>query len=140
MKREPRHLPLPPTDILTLLVSTAAVFFTLAFGGKLLEGYRLQRHNAMLRAEIGGREEQQKQLQQRLDYVQTPAYVEKVAREQYKWVRAGENLVITIFRRRPVVEPTPTPPAGPTTGTTVTQAVSHWPEWWNLLAGRAPNP
>jgi hypothetical protein len=123
-----------------LLVSTAAVFFTLAFGGKLLEGYRLQRHNAMLRAGIGGREEQQKQLQQRLDYVQTPAYVEKVAREQYKWVRAGENLVITIFRRRPVVEPTPNPPAGPTTGTTVTQAVSHWPEWWNLLAGRAPNP
>lgn len=54
MKREPRHLPLPPTDILTLLVSTAAVFFTLAFGGKLLEGYRLQRHNAMLRAGIGG--------------------------------------------------------------------------------------
>jgi cell division protein FtsB len=138
MKGEPRHLPLPPTDILTVLVSTAAVFFTLAFGGKLLEGYRLQRHNAMLSAEIEAREEQQEQLEQRLDYVQTPAYVEKVAREQYKWVRAGENLVITILRSRPVVAPTPAPPAGPTTEKP-TAAVSHWPEWWNLLAGRAPS-
>jgi cell division protein FtsB len=138
MKSEPRHLPLPPTDILTVLVSTAAVFFTLAFGGKLLEGYRLQRHNAMLSAEIEVREEQQEQLEQRLDYVQTPAYVEKVAREQYKWVRAGENLVITILRSRPVVAPTPAPPAGPTTEKT-TATVSHWPEWWNLLAGTAPS-
>jgi cell division protein FtsB len=140
MKRESRRLPLPPADILTVLVSTAAVFFALAFGGKLLEGYRLQRHNATLRAEIGMREEQQEQLQQRLDYVQTPAYVEQVAREQYKWVRAGENLVVTIFRHRPAVEPTPVPPTGSPVGTTVTQAASHWSEWWNLLAGSVPNP
>ena len=116
MKREPRRLPLPPTDILTVLVSTAAVFFALAFGGKLLEGYRLQRHNAVLRAEIDMRQEQQKQLKQRLDYVQTSAYVEKVAREQYRWVKAGETLVIPIFRYRPATEPTPTSPTGPTTG------------------------
>lgn len=140
MKKELRHLPLPPTDIVAVLVSTAAVFFALAFGGKLMEGYRLQHHNAMLRAEIGVREEQQKELQKRLDYVQTPAYVEQVAREQYKWVKAGENLVITIFRHRPVVEPAPAPPSGSATGTPVTQAVSYWPEWWNLLAGRASNP
>jgi cell division protein FtsB len=140
MKREPRRLPLPPTDILAVLVSTAAVFFALAFGGKLLEGYRLQRHNAMLRAEIGVREGQQDELERRLAYVKTPAYVEQVAREQYKWVRAGESLVVTIFRHRSAAEPTPAPPTGAATGTTVTQAVSYWPEWWNLLAGTAPNP
>jgi cell division protein FtsB len=140
MKREPRRLPLSPTDILTVAVSTIAVLFVLAFGGKLLEGYRLQRHNAMLSAEIELRKEQQQELQRRLDYVQTPAYVEKVAREQYRWVKAGENLVITIFRSRPAAESTSTSPTGSTTGTTVTRAVSHWPEWWNLLMGRAPNP
>ena len=140
MKREMVRLPLPPMDILAVVVSTAAVVFALAFSGKLLEGYRLQRHNAMLNAEIERREQQQQGLQQRLDYVQTPAYVEKVAREQYRWVKAGENLVITIFRSRPAAEPAPTSPTGSTTGTTVTQAVSHWPEWWNLLTGRAPNP
>ena len=140
MRTELRRLPLPPTDILTVLVSTAAVFFTLAFGGKALEGYRLRRHNAMLEAEIDVRQEQQKQLQQHLDYAQTPAYVERVAREQYRWVRAGETFVITIFQRRPVVEPTPAPPAGPTAGTAVPQPVSHWPDWWNLLVGRATSP
>ena len=116
MKKESRRLPLPPTDILTVLVATAAVFFSLAFGGKLLEGYRLQRHNAILRAEIGVGQEQQDELQQRLQYVQTPAYIEKVAREQYRWVKAGETLVIPIFRYRPATEPTPTSPTGPTTG------------------------
>ena len=140
MKRELRRLPLPPTDILAVLVSTAAVLFGLAFGGKLLEGYRLQRHNAMLRAEIGVRQEQQKELQQRLGYVQTPAYVEQVAREQYRWVKAGESLIIPIFPHRPAVEPTPTPPTEPTTESSATRPVSYWPEWWNLLAGRVPNP
>lgn len=139
MKREPRRLPVPPTDILTVLISTATVLFILAFGGKLLEGYRLQRHNAMLFAEVGARKEQMEQLEQRLDYVQTPAYVEQVAREQYRWVKAGESLVITIFRSRPVVEPTPAPPTGLTTGA-LSESASHWPEWWNLLAGTAPNP
>jgi len=127
-------------DILAVVVSTAAVVFALAFSGKLLEGYRLQRHNALLNAEIERREQQQQGLQQRLDYVQTPAYVEKVAREQYRWVKAGENLVIAIFGSRPAAQPNPTSPTGSTTGTTVAQAVSHWPEWWNLLTGRAPNP
>lgn len=140
MRTELRRLPLPPTDILTVLVSTAAVFFALASGGKALEGYRLQRHNAMLYAEIEGRQEQQAQLQQRLDYAQTSAYVEKVAREQYRWVRAGETLVITIFQRRPVAAPTPVPPTGAATGTAVAQPASHWLEWWNLLLGRVANP
>jgi len=138
MKQETRRLPLPPADILTMLVTTAAVFFSLAFGGKLLEGYRLQRHNAALRAEVEARQRQQQELQERRDYVQTPAYVEKVAREQYRWVKAGETLVIPIYRSRPAVEPTPAP-AEPTGGITVDQPASHWPEWWNLLAGRVPN-
>jgi cell division protein FtsB len=139
MKEEKRRLPLPPIDVITVLISTAAVFFVLAFGGKVLEGYRLQRHNALLRVEIAELQKQQEQLEARLNYVQTPEYVEKVAREQYRWVKEGENLVITIFRRRPVVEPTPTPPSRPTTRTMVAQPVSHWPEWWNLLTGRAAN-
>ena len=52
MRSQERRLPLPPMDLVTVAVCTAIVFFVLAFGGKALEAYRLQRHNALLRAEV----------------------------------------------------------------------------------------
>ncbi len=136
MKDKTRRLPLPPTDIITVLVSMGAVFFILAFGGKALEAYRLQRHNAMLDTEIAALEEEQEQLQERLEYVKSPEYAEKVAREQYRWAKPGENLIIPIFRRRPVVAATPTASSQPEAGTRGSaQAASHWLDWLNLLTG-----
>jgi len=109
------------------------VFFTLAFGGKALESYRLDRQNARLNAEVAALQEEQKQLQAELDYVGKPDYVEKVAREQYKWTRIGEKLMITIFRYRPpAAEAAPSPPASE--GSTNTPPTSYWPEWWRLLS------
>ena len=134
MKKRERRLPLPPTDIVTVLVCTAAVFFVLAFGGKALESYRLQRHNATLRSEIAALEEQKEQLEARLEYVKSPEYVEEVAREQYRWAKPGEKLMIPIFQRTPVVAVTPTPDQ-PTIEPVATPSASHWSEWWNLLAG-----
>jgi len=135
MKNERQRLPLPPTDIIIVLASTVAVFFILAFGGKALEAYRLQRHNAMLRAEMAALQKQREQLEARLEYVQTPEYVEEVAREQYKWTRAGEKLIIAIFQHRPVTVVAPTPLPQPLVMTANAPPGSHWPEWWKLLAG-----
>jgi hypothetical protein len=134
MKNRERRLPLPPTDIVTVLVCTAAVFFFLAFGGKALESYRLQRHNAMLLSEIAALEEQKQQLETRLKYVQSPEYVEEVAREQYKWTKPGEKLIVPIFRYRPAVVVTPTPLQSGIE-TVPAQSASYWSEWWNLLTG-----
>lgn len=134
MQSRKRRLPNPPTDIMVVLAAIAAVFFLLAFGGKAVEAYRVQRYNAMLRAEITALQEERKSLEARLQYVGTPEYVEEVAREEYKWVKPGENLVIPIFQHRPVSSiPSiamrqPEAPAAP--------SVSHWPEWLNLLKGK----
>jgi cell division protein FtsB len=133
MKGQERRLPLPPTDIVTVLVCTAVVFFTLAFGGKALESYRLQRQNARLNAEIAALQDEQKELQAELEYVRKPDYVEKVAREQYKWTKPGEKLMITIFRYRPAAAGVaPSPPA--TDGSTNSPPTSYWSEWWRLLS------
>ncbi len=134
IKNRERRLPLPPMDIITVLVCTVAIFFVLAFGGKALEGYRLRRHNAILSAQVAELREEQAQLEERLDYVKDPAYAEQVAREEYRWVGPGETLVIPIFRRR-TVEVTPQPPAEPAGGTTDNEATSYWPAWWRLLTG-----
>jgi cell division protein FtsB len=132
------RLPVPAADILTVAVSTGAVFFLLAFGGKALEAYRLERHNAGLRNEVAALEEQQAQLQAERDYVQTPEYVEKVAREQYRWTKVGENLVITIFRQRSSPQAGPlNQPGGPLSVSRVAVASGppYWGDWLRLLTG-----
>ncbi|MGQ9492820.1 MAG: FtsB family cell division protein [Anaerolineae bacterium] len=133
MRNGRQRLPIPPTDIMTMLAVIVAIFFILAFGGKAVEGYRVQRHNDMLREEIAALQKEQEKLKARLEYVQTPEYVEEVARKEYKWVKAGENPIIPIFRHRPVVFIAPTPAPQPESSTA--SPLSHWPDWLHLLKG-----
>jgi cell division protein FtsB len=135
MGNRERRLPLLPMDIVTVLVCTVTVFFVLAFGGKALESYRLQRHNDKLRQEIAELEQETAELQARLTYVQSAEYVEQVAREQYKLVKPGEKLIIPIPRQGPLVATTPTPSL-PTSETVAQQPASYWSVWWELLTGR----
>jgi len=128
------RLPRPPTNVLTVVFAVVAVFFGLAFAGKALEGYRVHRHNVILQAEVSTLEEQQVQLRQRLEYVQTSEYVEQVAREQYKWTRDGETLVVPILRRRPAQQGSPTSSPQPTASAHELAPTSHWQEWWFLLS------
>ena len=134
MSSQRYRLPRPPTNMLTVIFAVVAVFFGLAFAGKALEGYRVHRHNVILQAEISALEEQQVQLRERLKYVQTSEYVEQVAREQYKWTRDGETLVVPIFRWRPAPQVSPTSSPQPTASAHRHPPTSHWQEWWSLLA------
>ena len=135
MERKRRRLPLPPTDILTVVGITVAVFFALAFGGKALEGYRVYRYNEELRGEIAELEHKQQELKAQLTYVQSPEYVERVAREEYHWVRPGDKLLIPIYRSAPAEPPTPTPQAPADQAAPSAPSASHWPEWQELLFG-----
>ena len=119
--------------MLTVVFAVAAAFFGLAFAGKALEGYRVHRHNVTLQTEISALEEQQVQLRERLEYVQTSEYVEQVAREQYRWTKDGETLVIPIFRQRPVPQVSPTSLPQPTASAREHPPTSYWQEWWSLL-------
>lgn len=136
MKKETR-LPISPSDMMAVVASTALFIFALGFSGKLLEGYRLRQHNAMLWAEICALEEQKHALEARLEEVKTPAYVERVAREQYHWVKAGESLVVTVFRELPVAPAAAgAGSSGSTPGTVLNQTGPYWAAWWELLVGR----
>ena len=119
--------------MLTVVFAVVAAFFGLAFAGKALEGYRVHRHNVILQTEISALEEQQVQLHERLEHVQTSEYVEQVAREQYRWTKDGETLVIPIFRQRPVPQVSPTSLPQPTASAREHPPTSYWQEWWSLL-------
>jgi cell division protein FtsB len=135
MERRERRLPLPPTDILTVVGITMAILFLLAFGGKALEGYRLYRYNEQLRAEIAELQRKQEELRAQATYVQSAEYVEKVAREEYRWVRPGDKLLIPIFRSQPAPPATPTPQAPAGEAMPNAASGSHWAEWQELLFG-----
>jgi cell division protein FtsB len=131
------RLPVPAADILTVAVSTGAVFFLLAFGGKALEAYRLERHNVGLHNEVAALKERQALLQAQRDYMQTPEYVEKVAREQYRWTKVGEKLVITIFRTLASAQPRAPNYPGAVSADRVAAASGppYWSDWLRLLTG-----
>jgi cell division protein FtsB len=132
MKDAKRTIPLAATDILTVLVASAAVFFVLAFGGKVVEAYRLERHNTGLEAEKAGLEIKRQALVTELAYVQSPEYVEKVAREQWKWTKPGDKLVIMTYRYGTAA------PGGATSGTGTGEAAGtssgrSMPDWVRRL-------
>jgi len=131
------RLPRPLVNALTAGFAIIGVFCVLLFAGKILEGYRVHRYNAALQAEIAALEEHQEQLRKRLAYVQTSEYVETVAREQYKWTRDGETLVVPIFKRHPAEDMSSTPSPQPIASALGNPSTStcYWPEWWIVLLG-----
>jgi cell division protein FtsB len=134
VKRE-THLPISPNDMMAVVASTALFIFALAFGGKLLEGYRLRQHNAMLRTEIRLLEMQRQELEARLKEVKTPAYVERVAREEYHWVKPGESLVVTTFREQSAAPAAVAAVGDLTSAPSENETGPYWAAWWELLVG-----
>lgn len=83
-----------------VLLAAAAALFT----SRSLEVYRLNREAAQLAALKRALQEQNAVLREEIRLLHTPAYVEKIAREQLGLVRPGEVAVLII---RP---PAPAPP------------------------------
>jgi cell division protein FtsL len=86
-----------------ILLAAAAALFTVRY----LEVYRLNREAAELAALKRALQEQNAVLREEIKLLHTPAYVEKIAREQLGLVKPGEVAVLIV---RP---PAPTPPVRP---------------------------
>jgi cell division protein FtsB len=133
-KDRERRLPLPRVDVITVALGVVALIFVAAFGGKALQGYRLQRHNAALREHVEELEAETSELEDLLAYAQGPEYAEKVAREQYKWTKPGEKLIIPVFEETGAgaAEPSQSEPGS---GLGSDEGPPFWAEWWRLLLG-----
>jgi cell division protein FtsB len=80
-----------------------------AFGGAYWDGYRLRRAAAEMARERDLLRRENAQLREEIRLLNTPEYIERIAREQLSLVRPGE---IAIMLMRPTPAPTPPPPAG----------------------------
>ncbi|NIO68225.1 MAG: hypothetical protein GTN71_04005 [Anaerolineae bacterium] len=134
MSKAKRHRTVPFTQIITIVVATMAISMIVDFGRKATANYRIRREEIRLEQEIAAERAKHEALLARREYVQTDEYVEHVAREELKWVRPGEIVVVPVpLERKPL--PTPETPPAPTE---LLQGESHWQEWWSLFFDRPP--
>jgi hypothetical protein len=133
MSKAKRHRTLPFTQIITIVVATMAISMIVDFGRKAAANYRIRHEEIRLEQEIAAERAKHEALLARREYVQTDEYIEHVAREELKWMRQGETVVVPIPFRKPLPTPETTPAlAKPLRGE------SHWQEWWALFFDRPP--
>ena len=134
MSKAKRHRTVPFTQIVTIVVATMAISMIVDFGRKATANYRIRNEELRLEQEIAAERAKHETLLARREYVQTDEYVERVAREELKWVRPGEIVVVPIPLNR---KPLSTPETSPAPAQSL-QGESYWQEWWALFFDRPP--
>ncbi len=134
MSKAKRQRTVPFTQIITIVVATMAISMIVDFGRKATANYRIQREEIGLEQEITAERAKHEALLAHREYVQTDEYVEQVAREEFKWVRPGEIVIVPIPITR---KPLPTPETLPAPGRLL-QRESYRQEWWALFFDRPP--
>ncbi|HET8679526.1 MAG TPA: septum formation initiator family protein, partial [bacterium] len=99
----------------------------LAFGSAYWDGYQLRRGAAHLARERDELRLQNAQLREEIRLLNTPEYIERLAREQLGLVRPGEIAVILV---KPAPAPEPAAPAQPQ------REVEEPRPWWVRLLQR----
>jgi len=89
--------------VVALLLAVVTVH---AFGESLLATYRLKRQARALERQVAALRRANADLREEIRRLHSPAYIERLAREQLGLLRPGEITLI-------LVRPTPTPPAAP---------------------------
>ena len=100
-----RRLPRGAIILCVLLVAAAAAY---VFGSNFLDLYTLNREAARLETLKRNLQKQNAVLREEMNLLQTPAYIEKLAREQLGLVRPGEVAILIV---RPPAPPPPPSPA-----------------------------
>jgi cell division protein FtsL len=103
-----------------LIAAGVLLALAVAFGGAYWDEYQLGREAAGLTRELERLQRQNAQLREEIRLLNTPEYIERLAREQLGLVKPGEIAVI-------LVQPTPAPTPAPAAPR---QAVDPWWSRW----------
>ncbi len=117
-------------QLIAVAAVAISVVFLLAFGGQIVEIYRLRSSLAAADQRVEGLRAEQVALEKTRVYVESDVFVDRVAREELNKVRPGDQRSIIVPQAAP--EPTPTP------GTRSGQGQgmpSYLGEWRELLFG-----
>lgn len=115
----------------TIVVITLAALFALSFLQKAVESQQAEAQAVALRQENRVIETANAALEQRIAYMETDAYVERVAREELNLVRPGETsfVVVPVGPRATPVKPA----AADTPSRSLPDSRPPWLQWWDLF-------
>jgi cell division protein FtsB len=129
-KKRQRIASLP--KVVAIVTFTVVAALTVDFGRKALDNYYIQRQVDWLKEQVAIERETHDELQARLDYAGSDAYVEKIARERLKLVQPGEAAVV-VLPEEVDREATSGDTAGPESAEG--EPLPYWRQWANLLLG-----
>lgn len=119
---------------LTLVMVVLSLWMMASFVGQIMTGAQLEQRRAALIAENARLEATNRALRDQVEYAESPAYAEQIAREQLGLAAEGDTVVLPTFEDRPASEATPTPVALPAPTPQL-----NWRAWIQALtAGDAP--
>jgi cell division protein FtsB len=129
-KKSQRALSTP--KIVAIVTFTLVGVLSVDFGRKALDNYNNQRQVEWLSQQVKAEQDTNQALQDRLDYVESDAYVEEAARESLGLVKAGEIPVVVVQHAESPLSPTS---EGETTGNGDVEPMPYWQQWSQLLLG-----
>jgi cell division protein FtsB len=135
-KRHQSIISLSLPRVVSIVILTLVAILVIDFGRKALDSYHVQRQVEFLREKVAAEEEENEALLERLAYVSSDAYVEKIARETLKMVRPGDTAVVVVPGSTEQHSDDTTPM--PATEGAEQEAKPHWQQWWDLFFEAGP--
>lgn len=94
--RKRKSIKLPVVKMIVIFTVSIVILLTVDFGQRAARGYQVRREEEKLTMQVNALTKAHDALLSRLDYVQSDAYIEEVARDELKWSKPGETVVIIL--------------------------------------------
>ena len=135
-KKKRQNARVPLAQFVAIIALTISIFLIVDLGRRAATNYRIQREAERLSQEVEVARQYQARLLARRTYAASDLYVEEVARNELKWARPGETVVVVI----PTYETARPTDRLATTNTKVQVVTTPQQAWWQLFFGpRLPN-
>jgi len=118
--------------VFVVLAIPLLIYLSFSTARKAMEVYQLNQQAASIRQDITQLKERNAELRRQEEYLQSPDYVEKMAREQLNLVRPGDIPLVLVS---PSVKETPKQPAPAAPQSRPQQSLPNWQQWWNFFFG-----
>ena len=127
---------LPLAQFVAIIALSISVFLIVDLGRRAAANYRVQREAYRLTQEVEAMHQHQAKLLARRTYVASDLYVEEVARNELKWARPGETVIVILPTLAVSADqPTSASPQANLQQTAQTPAEA----WWFLFFGDQAN-
>lgn len=134
-KKRPVQKKIPVAQFVAIIALSVSLFLIIDLARRTAANYRVQREAYRLSQEVEAVKQYQARLLARRSYVASDLYVEEVARNELKWAKPGETVVVVLPTPEAVLLPR-RPAAAPDTTVQIIQTPAQ--AWWHLFFGEPP--